>query len=453
MPAATVTVHSHLQLDVRQLGDDLRLDLQQQLTRANPDRLRAQARGRPCYQLPAMVHLWEQRGQHLLLPRGAVQLLRQRAAAHGVALLWSSEVVSRSTQQVPLGDLPLELRSYQRDGVQALLRGVQGYLRAPCGAGKTVMGASALVASGEPGLVLVHTHDLLEQWAGLLRGWDYRVRVVAGGRMAGLGTPLRVRGGVPEFAVATVRTLTQAGAQASTLLRSCGAVLLDEAHHAPASTFSGLLQQLPARYRWGVTATPEREDGWTFALPLVIGPELWRVEMQELVRAGHLLRPQLLRVHSGARLDIAAASPGGQLQIARAVGLAGDRTRQQLLLDLYSCAAERGRTVLLLVPRVQQTHRLAQALGARGVVSLAVTSRVGKGLRRSSSPRCARGRCRCWWPRSWPTRGWTCLGWTALVLASTGRAAGRAVQRLGECAWPRARGIRWWWTWWIRPRP
>ena len=433
MPAATVTVHSHLQLDVRQLGDDLRLDLQQQLTRANPDRLRAQARGRPCYQLPAMVHLWEQRGQHLLLPRGAVQLLRQRAAAHGVALLWSSEVVSRSTQQVPLGDLPLELRSYQRDGVQALLRGVQGYLRAPCGSGKTVMGASALVASGEPGLVLVHTLDLLEQWAGLLRGWDYRVRVVAGGRMAGLGTPLRVRGGVPEFAVATVRTLTQAGAQASTLLRSCGAVLLDEAHHAPASTFSGLLQQLPARYRWGVTATPEREDGWTFALPLVIGPELWRVEMQELVRAGHLLRPQLLRVHSGARLDIAAASPGGQLQIARAVNqLASDRTRQQLLLDLCQLLAERGRTVLLLVPRVQQAHRLAQALGARGVVSLAVTSRVGKGLRQQRLAQVRAGQVQVLVATQLADEGLDVPGLDALVLASTGRAAGRAVQRLGR---------------------
>jgi len=433
MPAATVTVHSHLQLDVRQLGDDLRVDLQQQLTRANPDRLRAQAAGRPCHHLPAMVHLWGQRGDQLLLPRGAVQLLRQRAAAHSVALLWRSEVVSRSTQQVPLDDLPLQLRAYQRDGVQALLRGVQGYLRAPCGAGKTVMGASALVASGEPGLVLVHTHDLLEQWVGLLRAWDYSVRAVAGGRLAGLRTPLRVRGGVPEFAVATVQTLTRAGAEATTLLRSCGAVLLDEAHHAPASTFAALLQQLPARFRWGVTATPERDDGWTFALPLVIGPELWGVGMQQLVRDGHLMRPQLLRVHSGARLDLAAASPGGQLQIARCVNqLASDRTRQQLLLDLCQLLAERGRTVLLLVPRVQQAHRLAQALGGRGVLALAVTSRVGKGLRQQRLAQVRAGQVQVLVATQLADEGLDVPGLDALVVASTGRAAGRAVQRIGR---------------------
>lgn len=433
MPAATVTVHSHLQLDARQLGDDLRLDLQQQLTRANPDRLRAQAAGRPCQHLPAMVHLWEQRGTQLLLPRGAVQLLRQRAAAHGVALLWRSEVVQRGTQQVPLADLPLQLRPYQREGVQALLRGVQGYLRAPCGAGKTVMGASALVASGEPGLVLVHTHDLLEQWAGLLRGWEYSVRVVAGGKLAGLRTPLRVRGGVPEFAVATVQTLTRAGDAASTLLRSCGAVLLDEAHHAPASTFSTLLQQLPARYRWGVTATPERDDGWTFALPLVIGPELWGVGMQQLVRAGHLLRPQLLRVHSGARLDLDAASPNGQLQIAQAVTqLARDRSRQLLLLDLCQLLAERGRTVLLLVPRVQQAHRLAQALGGRGVLALAVTSRVGKGLRQQRLQQVRAGQVQVLVATQLADEGLDVPGLDALVVASTGRAAGRAVQRIGR---------------------
>jgi len=279
----------------------------------------------------------------------------------------------------------------------------------------------------------VHTHDLLEQWSSLLRGWGYNVRAVAGGKLAGLRTPLRLSGGVPEFAVATVQTLARAGADASTMLRSCGAVLLDEAHHAPASTFSCLLQQLPARYRWGVTATPQRDDGWTFALPLVIGPELWGVGMQQLVRDGHLLRPQLMRVHSGARLDMGAASPGGKLQIARAVNqLASDRTRQQLLLDLCQLMAERGRTVLLLVPRVQQAHRLAEALGRRGVMSLAVTSRVGKGLRQQRLAQVRAGQVQVLVATQLADEGLDVPGLDALVVASTGRAAGRAVQRLGR---------------------
>jgi superfamily II DNA or RNA helicase len=38
-------------------------------------------------------------------------------------------------------------------------------------------------------------------------------------------------------------------------------IIIDEAHHIPATSFEGVMKMLPARYVVGLTATPYRKDG------------------------------------------------------------------------------------------------------------------------------------------------------------------------------------------------
>jgi superfamily II DNA or RNA helicase len=54
-----------------------------------------------------------------------------------------------------------------------------------------------------------------------------------------------------------------------------GAVILDEAHHAPASTFEEILNVMPATYRFGFTATDKRADGREPYMRTV-GPVIYR---------------------------------------------------------------------------------------------------------------------------------------------------------------------------------
>lgn len=433
MPTVTASVGNQLALDTRQLPPAMVVALQQHLTVPNPDRDNARRAGSDPDSVPPLVQLYRMRGPTLEVPRGAVQLVQAQARQHHVQLTWESTVVSRSVQRVPHADLPLPLRPYQRVAVDALVMGVQGYIKAPCGAGKTVIGASAAVCTGEPTLVLVHTRDLLHQWVQLLASWEYRVRSVHGGSVAGLRSPLEVRHGQPEFAVATVQTLARAGAKADTLINSAGAVLLDEAHHAPAGTFRTLLERCPARYRWGVTATPKRDDGWSLLLPLVIGPERWSISMAELVKLGWLLLPKLVPLRSGASLDERSYRQGGRVNMTKATSLlAVDPARERLLLHLGVMLAEADRTVLVLVPRVAQAHRLASQLQGQGVLSMAVTSDVPAGLRRQRLHQLRQRQIQVLVATQLADEGLDVPVLDAVVVASTGRAAGRAVQRIGR---------------------
>ncbi len=383
--------------------------------------------------LPALLPLWEQRADWLHVPRGAVKMVRQQAALHGAELQWTSSVVSRAFRRVPIEKLPVNLRPYQREAVEAMLFGVQGHVVAPCGAGKTVIASSALVASGEPGLVLVHTHDLLDQWTKLLRSWGCRVRVVSGGRsrFSPLGWG---QDGQPEIAVAMVQTLVRAGAAADPLLGSAGAVVMDECHHAPASTFRSLMNKVPARHRWGVTATPERGDGMRVMLELALGEQLYEITTQQLLAGGYLMQPIILPVFSAARVDLQACMTSkGQVVIARALQqLVDDPERHELLLQLATIAASVGRTTLLLVPRVEQAQQLAAHLRARGVSAADATSATGKEARASQLRQLRARQLQVLVATQLADEGLDVPVLDCVIVASTGRAAGRAVQRIGR---------------------
>jgi len=406
--------------------------VQQLLTVQNPEREQMARAGLSGGHLPATLQLWRQDGDWLHVPRGAVKRVKQQASLHEAQLRWSSAVVSRAPSRVHLDDLTIQLRPYQREAVDAMLFGVQGHVVAPCGAGKTVIASTALAVCGEPGIVLVHTHDLLEQWVRLLRGWGYRVRVVSGGQSR--FAPLGVHQGQPELCVAMVQTLARAGDAAEPLLSSAGAVVLDECHHAPASTFRELLNRIPARHRWGVTATPERGDGLTVMLELALGEQLYEITTQQLLDGGYLMQPIILPVFSAAHVDLQqCTTQNGQLVIAKAVKqLVDDAERHQLLLQLATVAAEAGRTTLLLVPRVEQAQRIAHHLRARGVLAADATSATGKGQRLSQLRQLRQRQLQVLVATQLADEGLDVPALDCLIVASTGRAAGRAVQRIGR---------------------
>ena len=82
-------------------------------------------------------------------------------------------------------------------------------------------------------------------------------------------------------------------------LKQFGTVILDEAHHAPAFTFEQLINQFPAKFRYGLTATPVRRDGLSFVLHAVLGATVYKIEQKGLFDAGEIMRPTIRVVKTG----------------------------------------------------------------------------------------------------------------------------------------------------------
>jgi superfamily II DNA or RNA helicase len=171
-------------------------------------------------------------------------------------------------------------RDYQSRIVQEVIGGRRfGIIACPTGGGKTLIGARLIQQMGLRTLWIVHSADLVRQTSDFLKRYlGLRAGTVGAGRFK-LGT----------VTVATAQAL-QRGKWAELEARDWLPDLLieDEVHHAGAwGTYQTLLQ-IPATYRYGLTATPERVGADSLVLEAAYGGPIASVSLDRLQEKGYV---------------------------------------------------------------------------------------------------------------------------------------------------------------------
>ena len=161
-------------------------------------------------------------------------------------------------------------REYQREALSAWTRARgRGVVVLPTGAGKTEVALHAIASRQRSALVVAPTLDLVRQWhEALTRRFAVDVGVVGGGEHTVL--PL------------TVTTYDSAWAHMEHLGARFGVVVFDEVHHLVADSYAMAARLCLAPYRLGLSATPERDDGKDALLHELVGPIVFRKEIDEL---------------------------------------------------------------------------------------------------------------------------------------------------------------------------
>ena len=212
------------------------------------------------------------------------RLCRER----NIEIEWTDNRVVHPSKPIPHA---IELWAPQRPAVEDLLNddyGHQGVLEAPCGSGKTVMLLFVVAELGQPTLILAHTDDLLKQWQDYCRRLlDYEPGLIQGDTYD-----------IKQITLASVMTLARRELTPE-FLNQWGMVILDEAHHCPAQCFQEVMTQFPAYYRFGATATPEREDNLQGLLYAICGPVIAKVERRALRDAGLIMDPVVIAHDTG----------------------------------------------------------------------------------------------------------------------------------------------------------
>jgi superfamily II DNA or RNA helicase len=268
------------------------LDLQPMLEFANPEaekqkKLVQAGIVRWAGHVEPMVKLWSYGyGHERRVPMGA-------GLSHFVASAGPDEHIRQRLSDIPW------LMEHQRRAVYQLAKHHSGVVVAPCGGGKTQIGIGLHEVLGEdkPTLVVVHTQDLALQWAGRLKQC-----VPTGNVFHGFGTD-RFRAALEaalylphSLLVATVQTLAEMGPHLRTA--RFATIIVDEAHHTPAKTFRDVLENVTADRVYGLTATPERDDGWTPAMFAWLGPTRYEVTADYLCRIGLTVSPKVMEVRT-----------------------------------------------------------------------------------------------------------------------------------------------------------
>jgi superfamily II DNA or RNA helicase len=321
----------------RALADRIKNDL----TLPNPAYEQAVKMGRYAGNIPQRLELWELDGPALTLPRGYGTTLLRHCRALGITPTVDERRVTLSAVTF---DSQINLRPYQVGAVERLVQRIAGGLVAPCGAGKTTVGLEVIARIGQPALVLVHTRELAAQWIDravqFLRIPREEIGLIGDGKQS-VGTRLTI---------GLVQTLAKR--DLSDIRARFGLVLLDEAHHAPASTFQQVFGAFPARYRLWLSATPERADGLHPILYAVGGPVLHGIDRADLPT----ITPTLHVVETG----FTACEDEYTALLTR---LTQDERRNDLIVDAIAAHA-RGHHSLVLSERVEHVQTLRAMLEA-----------------------------------------------------------------------------------------
>jgi len=115
--------------------------------------------------------------------------------------------------------------------------------------GKTIAALAIAKKLGQKTLVVTHTTNLRNQW-------EKEVYKAFGTQAGRIGSG--VMNTSPPITIGNIQTLYRRIPEIRNLF---GTVILDEMHHVSSPTFTRIIDEMPARYKIGLTGTLERKDG------------------------------------------------------------------------------------------------------------------------------------------------------------------------------------------------
>lgn len=253
---------------------------------SNPKYEEAVNVGRSTYRIPRYINNFKiVNDNEILIPRG----IRKSFLKEVVAGKHEFKVVDqrKKFEFIELKSDFIKYRPYQYTGVLELIsNGPEGMLVAPAGSGKTVIGLSLIPLLGQPTLWLTHTKPLATQAIDRAHTFlpslkEEDIGMIGGGKWN--------KGKI--FTVGIIQTFSRRVDTLHELRDDFGLVIVDEAHHAPASTFLQVIGELNPYYLYGLTATPYRRDKLEKVMFQVMGTQSAVITIDEVEKHGGIVRP------------------------------------------------------------------------------------------------------------------------------------------------------------------
>ena len=356
------------------------------LTFDNPEFERKLRQGRWLGGTPEKLVLLQRHGDVLVLPFGMLPTVFEHRD-------WFSSIASTFDESVRymrrfLYRSSITPYEYQEKAIQAALKARQGIIVAPCGSGKTQIGLEISACIGGRTLWITHTHDLLDQSMkrakSVFKMSDRDYGTITAGKVD--------LGNVITFA--TVQTMSKIDLRP--IEDYFDVVIVDEAHHAVGTPtklmmFWKVISSLKARYKFGLTATPQRSDGLTPCMFALIGPKVYEISKEDVSET--TCPVEVLIRQSPYRPDIdSILMPDGTINYPKfitEITKDADRNRQ-IVSDVMMVAG----TSLVLTDRVEHIDtlvRMIEEAGKRAVGLSAAFSKRAKAERKGAIEKLTQG--------------------------------------------------------------
>ena len=324
----------------------------------NPKYIQAVGQGRPSYWIPQKLTYALEEGGRVTIPVGYTEELTKLFACT------PEDIVDVRTEGTPMTGIQFKgtLRPYQQQVIDTMSGKTLGVVCAPTGSGKSVVIVNHIVKSGHPTLILVNTIELMNQMidnvvkftnikkeaVGILGNGEWKIRPIT---------------------VATLQTMTKLSEDKYKLLNEIfGQIITDEVHIVAAESFYSVLQRLNAKYKWGFSATPKRDDSLTPVIFWATGPLIHEVSLSSI--KDKLVIPTIRQIKTDYYFPLFNSDE----YIAMVNDLCEDKDRNKLILDTVD--EYKDKQIVILTQRVTHAVQLCEGLRNKNYEAEYLVSRL-----------------------------------------------------------------------------
>lgn len=298
---------------------------------------------------PKTLSLYEQRGNTLVLPFGALRTLPDFVKENSVFV-----GDFKAAGEVFYGGADIPLYDYQKAAVDAVAARKYGILQSPAGSGKTQMGIALVKRFGKKALWLTHTLDLLRQ--SKERAEQYMDKRLIGTITEG---KVNIGSGITFATIQTMRKLDLAQYK-----DMWDTIIVDECHRCSGTPtamtqFYKVLNSLSARHKIGLSATVHRSDGMIEATYALLGHVIYNVPEEAV--ADKIMKVGILPVSTEVELSRECLNTDGTLNYAKLITYLSTHDGRNL------CVADKivdnmGKSCLILSDRLDHLESLMRLL-------------------------------------------------------------------------------------------
>ncbi|MFA5920047.1 MAG: DEAD/DEAH box helicase family protein [Methylococcaceae bacterium] len=322
----------------------------------NPDFYKAQAMRLPTFGKPRIISCAEYYSQHIALPRGCQDELINLLGELKIQSVIQDERFSGN--KIPDLQFQGQLTDEQTQAANKLLEHDIGTLSATTAFGKTVVALHVLAKRQTNTLIIVHRHQLLDQWLERIEMFLNLTKKQVGKIGGGKNKPTGI------IDVAIMQSLTQKHT-VNDLVANYGQVIFDECHHLSAVSFESIAKACKAKYVLGLSATLTRKDGHHPIVFMQCGPVRYQVSAKQQA----LARPfdHYVTQRQTAFMMPESTNIGSQSSIHEIYqALVHDEQRNQFILDDIKQVLAEGRSPIVLTERKEHVLLLAEQIRAFG---------------------------------------------------------------------------------------
>ena len=219
--------------------------------------------------IPMVIDCSKEDESFLKLPRGTFEKLEALCNENNIKMIIEDK---RNIGIKTNYEFKGKLRKDQQVALQNLLKYEIGILKAPPAYGKTVICCKLIEKRKTNTLIITDKLQLLHQWRKRIKKF---LNIDEVGEISGKKKVI-----TNNIDVASILSIWSKG-KFNDIVKNYGMIIIDECHHLAAYTYESAVNAVNAKYVYGVTATPNREDGHTPIVKMQCGDIRYKVDDKE----------------------------------------------------------------------------------------------------------------------------------------------------------------------------